>query len=163
MEGTPLLISYLSFFFQAWKKAYNLGWIFHRMVEAHGIEVALAFFKEAEAAGYPLVAKATRAHAGTPFFLTVVNKRFSDWVFAKTPTEETFVKNVLANAQRLQATEEMWGAASKECAEDLRQRGWEALDTLGGKTKGLKMNQLRYDTRGRRTGKGAPERTWAKK
>jgi hypothetical protein len=162
MEGNELVQLYLTLFHEAWKNAYKLGWIYHRMMEVRTKEEVLAFFATAEAQGYPLVPEACHAHAGVPFFLTVVDRGFSDWMYRVTPDAEKFIKNALANSRRLQASRAKWKDANKACQEDLRQRGWEALDSFGGETKGLNAKQLRYDSRNRKTGKGMSERTWAK-
>lgn len=162
MEGNEMVQLYLTLFHEAWKKAYKVGWIYHRMVEKKSREEVLAFFAAAEAQGYPLVTEACHAYAGVPFFLATVNKGFSDWVYRVTPDAEKFVKSVLANSRALQASRAKWKEADRTCREDLRQRGWEALDTFGGEVKNLSAKSLRYDSRNRKTGKGMSERTWAK-
>lgn len=162
MGKSPILSMYLGLFFEAWKKGYKLGWIYYRMVENFKEEETLAFFASAKEHGYPLVPEAYLAGAGTPFFLATVNKGFSDWMYRVNPTPEKFTQNALTNSRALQASKAKWEAASRACSEDLRQRGWEALDSFGGETKGLKRTQLKYDARGRRTGKGMSEKTWAK-
>ncbi len=162
MQADEILALYIAFFFQAWKKGYKLGWIYHQMMGAAERDVVLNFFATAEEQGYPLVPEVCRAQARAPFFLATVNKAFSDWMYDKCPDESRFVKNVLANREVLKATAAKWKDAGRESAEDLRKRGWEALDSFGGGTKGLKDGQLLYASRGRKTGKGMSERTWAK-
>ena len=163
MDSDGVLRLYLGLLFLAWKKGYKLGWIYYQMlVTPFNQEAVHEFFASAQEKGYPLVADACHAKAGTPYFLATVNKGFSDWMYRVDPDVGKFIKNALANSRSLQVSKAKWSEASRDSAEDLRQRGWEALDAFGGEVKDLKGSQLVYDTRGRRTGRGMSERTWKK-
>ena len=94
-----------------------------------------------------------RRNAGATYVLASTNKKFSDWVFDKSPTEEVFLRNVINNKKTLIFSKEIQKSISRHSNRRRQEDKGDALKTFGGQTKGLRQEQLQYLSLGRTTGK----------
>lgn len=154
------LTLYLTLFYVAWKKGYKMYWILAELTRALYSEEDEqenfdSFKAHAVTNSFPLFIQHEYWGLGAPYVLATVNKNFSDWVFNKNPTPEKFVENVLKVRRTLMVTPEKFRVAQSTASRDLTTRKWDALDSFGGKTAGLKGSQLVYLNMGRTTGSNA--------
>lgn len=153
-----VLDCYLKNFSLAWKRAYKLFWVFRRVEEELHLN-AIELAELAQTHKFPLFPSAAIMDRAvnvncTYFVVHFVSKKFSDWLFDKTPDEAKFVATVLRNKDTLHAK------SANECCKNInvaRAKRYgdkqEAQKAFGG-TVELCEQQLKYLSMGRTTGKG---------
>ncbi len=153
MGDDPLFRRYLTLYLCAWKKAYKLVWIFHQLIDEFGAAQVEEFWSKAVREKYPLFPlEKGQLIFSCSYFTVCCSRRFSDWLFDKSPTEESFLRSVEKSKAALIFDADKNKLAKKEASSKLQERRREARDELGGGTVNLRFDQLRYLSNGRVTG-----------
>lgn len=157
MQQDTEFIEYLKLFFVAWQRAYKIGWIFYALEEKLGVDALSALRERATRLQYPLFPLLPHHYyVGTTFFTSSCSRQFSDWLFDKSPTEESFLRSVLQSAHALKANEQKFKTVRRNEKRLEQANKNEARDAFGGEVVSLRFGQLRYSPSGRTTGFAQP-------